>query len=343
MAELKVAYAFPIYEEGLKNLKSVSPDVKLVDIVDLLNKDNEAQKEFGASSPEARSAREESDVVLGDVEVLYSADLPMDLHNRAPKLKWLQYVWDGVDIEPGRQILDSPIVLTNGREVGALCIAEWVIMTMLMFIKKAPQFMAERKEKKWGNEGIYQMGELRGKTLGVLGLGAIGKEVARLGKAFGMRVIATRRSITKRQSSVGYVDELLPATEQDDLLKESDFVALCVPLIPETTHLIGEHELNIMKPTAYIFNVARGSVIDEPVLVRALKEGWIAGAGLDVFETEPMPPDNELWELPNAITAPHISGNSPGYEDRMADLFCQNLERYIKGEELINVVNQLGY
>ena len=203
--------------------------------------------------------------------------------------------------------------------------------------------MTERREKVWGTEEFYQMGELKGKTLGVIGLGAIGKEVARLAKAFEMRVIATRRSITKHQSSVGYVDEVLPAAEQDGLLKESDFVALCVPLIPETTHLIGEHELKTMKPTAYIFNVARGGVIDEPVLIRALKEGWIAGAGLDVFETEPMAPDSELWELPNAITAPHISGNSPAYVDHVAALFCQNLERYIKGEDLMNVVNQLGY
>ena len=138
MAEVKVAYAVPIYEEGLKNLRSVSPEVKLIDLVDLMEKDNNAQKELGSDSAEAQKAREQLDAELRDAEVLYADTLPRNLSKRAPKLKWIQYVFDGIDIEPGREVLDSPIVLTNAREVGALCIAEWVIMAMLMFMKKAP-------------------------------------------------------------------------------------------------------------------------------------------------------------------------------------------------------------
>ncbi|MFQ5873994.1 MAG: D-2-hydroxyacid dehydrogenase [Dehalococcoidia bacterium] len=339
MAELKVAYGFPIPEETLKKLQSVSPDVRLVNVIDVMKEEHRKRKESGAGSAEAQRAAQKVDSLLQDVEVFYSANLPNDLVKRAPKLRWLQYVWDGIDLDVGPDILESSVLLTNARQLAALCMAEWVMMVMLMFSKQAIDFTGEWRDRTWRRVS-YELWELQGKTVGVVGLGAIGDEVARLSKGFGMRVMATRRSATKRQSSVGYADELLPAAELDELLKNSDFVVLCVPLNQETDKLIGERELRLMRPTSYILNVARGKVIDEPALVRALKEGWIAGAGLDVFETEPLPAESELWEMPNVIAAPHITGDVEGYIDRIADLFLENLERYTKGEKLINVVNK---
>ena len=337
MGEFKVAYGYPISQEKLKEIQSISPDLHLVDIIDLI------KDEHGEDSSKAQKATRELDTILRDVEVFYGLKLPKDLLKRAPKFRWIQYYWVGFEAHVGRDILDSPIVLTNARGVSALCIAEWVVMMMLMFCKQANDFLAERRDRTFGRVS-YELSELQGKTVGVVGLGAIGEEVARLSKAFRTRVLATKRSVTHRQSAVGYVDELLPPTELDHLLENSDFVVLCLPITSETDKLIEERELRLMRPTSYIINIARGKIIDEPVLVRALKEGWIAGAGLDVFETEPLPPESELWDLDNVITAPHISGDVERYGDRTADLFIRNLKRYIKGEGLISVVKKdLGY
>lgn len=346
MGEIKVAYDFPISEEYLAKLRAVSPDVRLVDLIDVARDEYAKTQEHGADSSEAQAARATMDAGLKDAEVLYTANPPIGLVERAPNLKWLQYVWDGIDLGVGPDILESPIVVTNARQLGALCIAEWAVMVMLMFSKRAIDFMQDWRNKDWrkSHGDFYYLWELKGKIVGVVGLGAIGDDVARLSKAFGMRVLATRRSATKRQSSVGNVDELYPASDLDEVLKQSDFVVLSVPLTKETEKLIGERELKLMSKDAYIINVARGQVIDEPVLAKALKEGWIAGAGLDVFEVEPLSSDSELYDLPNVIGAHHITGDVDVYNDRIAHLFAQNLERYVKGEEFINLVNkELGY
>jgi phosphoglycerate dehydrogenase-like enzyme len=167
--------------------------------------------------------------------------------------------------------------------------------------------------------------------------------VARLSKAFGCRVIATRRSVTERTTS-DVCDELLPSSELPTLLAESDFVVLAVPLTKETRHLIGDTELRAMKSNAVLINIARGAIVDEPALLRALKEGWIAGAALDVFEQEPLPPESELWDMPNVIVSPHISGGTEIYNQRAAGIFCENLRRYLAGEKLMNLaVPARGY
>jgi len=180
---------------------------------------------------------------------------------------------------------------------------------------------------------------LRSKTVGIVGLGNIGREVARLAKAFGMRVVATRRSV-KRVARAKYVDILLPREQLLRLLSESDFVVLSLPFTSETNKLIGEKELRTMKPTAYLINIARGNIVDEEVLIRALDEHWIAGAGLDVFATEPLPPDSRLWEFPNVIFSPHIAGGMEDYNIRTIELFCENLRRYLSGKNLFNVIDK---
>jgi len=172
-----------------------------------------------------------------------------------------------------------------------------------------------------------------------VGLGHIGREVARLAKAFGMEVMATRRS-AKPGARARYVDKLLTPEQLPQLLSNSDFLVLSLPATPGTRKLIGEKELRTMKPTAYLINVARGAVIDEEALIRALKGNWIAGAGLDVFSAEPLPSDSKLWELPNLIFSPHISGNLDNYYKLSTELFCENLRRYVNGKRLFNVVDR---
>ena len=342
MAGLKIAHGYPIAQTYVDRLNSL-PGVEVFDIVGLLKAEKDAASDHGPDSPEAAAARQKVDDVIGQIEIYYSASLPGGLPKRAPSLKWLQYVWDGIDLDVGKDILESPIVITNARQMSNLNIAEWVVMCMLMFSKKQPRLIAERRDKVWSND-FYNQTELDGKTVGVVGLGAIGGDVARLSKAFGMTVLATRRTITDRQYNVGDVDEVMPASELDDLLKRSDYVALCVPGTPGTQQLIGQHELDVIGPDCFLINVARGSVIDEEALIRALKEDRIAGAGLDVFATEPLPQDSELWDLDNVIFASHKTGDVMGYDDRVADLFTRNVERYIKGEDLINLVDKkAGY
>ena len=167
----------------------------------------------------------------------------------------------------------------------------------------------------------------------------IGREVARLSKAFGMRVIATRRS-TKRETRARNVDIMLPSDSLHRALAESDFVVIALPYTKQTDSVIGEAEFKAMKPTAYIINIGRGRIIDEEAMIRALSEKQIAGAGLDVFATEPLPRSSKLWEMPNVLCSPHVSGGMEGYNVQATELFCRNLERFLAGKRLFNVVGK---
>ncbi len=178
-----------------------------------------------------------------------------------------------------------------------------------------------------------------GKTIGIVGLGNIGKEIARMSKAYGMKVLGTRRSV--REVTGGRnVDLLLPSSRMNELLAQSDFVVLAVPSITETVNLIGRRELKSMKPGAFLVNIARGSVIDEDALIWALENNIIAGAGLDTFAEEPLQPHSRLWHFPNVIITPHLAGRLENYYDVATDIFCENLKRYLSGKRLIKLVNK---
>ncbi|MBI4570986.1 MAG: D-2-hydroxyacid dehydrogenase, partial [Chloroflexi bacterium] len=267
------------------------------------------------SELEAQTARQELEEALGDAEVLFGfwgpafAELypdPEALRRRAPGLRWLQLTSAGVDRAARSGLLESDLLVTNASGLHATPIGEFALCVMLMFCKGAHRFVRAQERREWSR---YMSQELYGKTVGVVGLGHIGGEVARLAKAFGCRVLGMRRS-APGGGEAAYADELLPPSELRRLLGESDFVVLAVPLTEETRHLIGEEELRAMKPSGVVINIARGAVIDEAALVRALKEGWIAGAGLDDFEQEPLPPESELWGLEQVILSPHISGGT---------------------------------
>jgi phosphoglycerate dehydrogenase-like enzyme len=209
-------------------------------------------------------------------------------------------------------------------------------MLMLMFAKKTLLGFKMMRSRRWQR---YQAGTLRDKTVGIVGLGHIGREVARLSKAFGMKTIATRRS-SKKPGTARHVDLLLPPKRMKQMLAASDYVVVCVPLTPETRHIIGKSELDAMQPSAVVINVGRGHLIDEKALIRALKMKQIAGAGLDVTYTEPLPKDSPLWGLDNVILSPHISGDMEDYLLRATGVFCENLRRYLDGKKLLNVVDR---
>ena len=326
MDKIKLGIAMPLDRTLVEMIGGVSPRLDVRELGALLLEEGR--------SPEAKAKLDEE---LRDVEVMFIGRPPANLIARAPKLKWAQAGGTGVDMFYDAGAMGGHYVVTNMTGTTALPMAEHCFMLMLMFMKHMPICLEQQRNHVYRNEPA-RPDFIEGKTLGVLGLGSIGQEVARLGKAFRMRVLGMRRS-AQRQSNVGDVDELFPPSQLDEMLRECDFVVSTLPSTTETWHIIGEAEIRAMKPSACIVNVGRGKVIDEAALVRALKEGRIAGAGLDVFEKEPLPPESELWDMPNVFITPHVAGNLIDNRVRATRFFCANLERYVAGEPLRNVID----
>lgn len=316
--------------ESLDKIAAISPRINVRDIWDLSRGDYRGDS----------SVKEELDSALAKAEIVYGFRLPRNLIARAPRLKWVQVTSAGVDRYLDDDFRKSSVILTNTSGMHATPIGEFVMEQMLMFAKNAAFCFELKQKKQWQH---FEPTVLRGKTVGIVGLGNIGKEVARLSKAFGMRVVATRRS-TPRTPRARNVDLMLPRQELPRLLAESDYVVITLPYTHETKNLFGAKELQAMKPSAYLINIGRGGIIDEDVLARALSENWIAGAGLDVFATEPLSPESKLWELPNLLFSPHVSGDMENYIGQATEVFCKNLKRYLEGKRLFNVVDKrLGY
>jgi D-2-hydroxyacid dehydrogenase (NADP+) len=271
-----------------------------------------------------------------NAEVVYGR-FTKEMFSAAKKLRWVQVKSAGVDRLLFPELVNSNVVLTNARIHGTQ-IAEMIIVMMLVFMKKLHIFMQYKAQAKWQR---HTTDDLFGKTVGILGLGTIGSETARKAKCLGMKVVAFKKHQTPKPA---YIDELLGPEGLARLLRQSNFVVVTLPLTKETRHMIGEEQLRMMNPNAYIINVSRGAVIDTEALIKALKEGWIAGAGLDVFEQEPLPEDSELWKLDNVVMTPHVSGGTPRYDELAVGVFCDNLRRYLEGKPLRNVVNKkAGY
>ena len=313
-------------EETLKRIALAGPGINVTDGSAI------AVAEYNGDA----SARSKFDAMLAETEVIYGLILPRDIMERAPRLKWLQTMSAGVDRFARMEIWNSPVIITGVSGIHATPIGEFALEFMLMFAKGATNCFRMQQKHEWR---MYMPTVLRGKTVGIVGLGSIGKEIARLSKAFGMRVIATRRSL-KKPTKTRNVDMLLPAGQLETLMSESDYVVVATPLIQETRGLVGEKELRAMKPTAYIINIARGGIIDEEALIRALQEKRIAGAGLDVVATEPLPPESPLWDFENVIVTPHVAGGMEDYMGKATDIFCENIKRYLSGEKLINIIDK---
>lgn len=323
-------------KKWLDKMAALSTRLQVTDATELARAELRYQR-FGEGVP----SPEAMDKLLAEAEVLFCMYVPYKLLSRAPRLRWLHTFSTGLEHLDGTGVLDSSFLVTNARGVPAIPIAEHTFMFMLMFTKNMLKVMANH-QKKLGKR--TQPSSLEGKTVGIVGLGSIGSEVARLAKAFRMRVVATRRSATSWQEGIDGVDVLYPPQQLKSLLAESDFVVLALPVTPETRKIIGEAELRVMKPTSYLINVSRGAIVDEAALIASLRQGQIAGAGLDVTETEPLPPESPLWDLPNVILTPHESGATADYNERGAKLFYENLKRYLDGQPLLNVVDKTkGY
>jgi phosphoglycerate dehydrogenase-like enzyme len=333
----------------------------MVDVLVTMPFDDALLDRLRAVSPRLRVAR--GDAESSDyrrTEVLYAGAPPRDLA-RAPALRWVQLHMAGVNALHDHPIYTrSEIPLTTTSGVHAAAIAEYAITMVLALAHRVRRMVEWQARGTWPPDEqrwpLFVPTELRGKSLGIIGYGSIGRELARIARtAFAMTVLACKRDPSRR-ADPGY---RLPGTGDPDgvlpdewfapehaaaLLARADVVVMCAPLTAATRHMLGAAELRAMKPSAYFVNVGRGATVDEAALVQALAERRIAGAAVDVFAAEPPPPGHPLYGLDNVLVSPHVSGFLPSYDDKCTDLFAENLRRYLAGEPLLNLVDRArGY
>jgi phosphoglycerate dehydrogenase-like enzyme len=292
-----------------------------------------------------------TDEPVDDVEVLLRGWLSSDAFDRllarAPRLGWVHSASAGVERALTPAAAERGLVITNARGVFSRPIAEYVLMMILAVSRRLPGLLELQRERTWQPlEGV----ELRDVTVGIVGLGSIGRAVGALATAFGCRVVAVRRrseagaeAAATDEESRSFGEVMLERVGGPEglpqLLADSDFVVLAAPLTPETQNMIDAEALAAMKPGAWLINIARGGLIDERALLNALRDGAIGGAVLDTFRDEPLPPSSPFYDLPNVIVTPHTSWSSGRVLDRSVELFCDNLRRYAAGEPLLNVVD----
>ena len=302
-----------------------------------------------AGFPEAtfHSPRDRSEVerVLPETDVVFGWAVRASNFALGARLKWIHVSAAGVAALLFPELIESEVMVTNGRGTHALAMAEHTLGVMLAFTRR----LHLARDAQAAREGVQNrlwteapsFGQLSGTTLGLVGLGSVGTAIAVRARALGVRVLAVRKhpaldpEPADAQWGIGQLDALVAA---------SDWLVLAAPLTPETRGFMDAERLARMKPGAVLINLGRGSLVDEPALIEALREGRIAGAALDVFETEPLPHSSPLWSMPNVIATPHISGLGPRYWERSADLFARNLQAFRVGRPLENVVDKrAGY
>ncbi len=279
---------------------------------------------------------------LQDAEVLFTISLRPEQFAAARSVRWIHAPTAAVHQFLFPELVDSDVVLTNSREVHGPVVAEHVIALLFALARKIPQSARMQQKKLWGQGEIWREGwhpgEIGGATLGLIGVGSIGARVAKIAAALGMRVIAVREHVEK--GSPAGVEKVWPPSRIDDMLKQCDYVVLAAPLLQETEKLFDAKRFAAMKATAFLINVGRGAQVDEEALARALRNGRIAGAALDVFEKEPLPADSPLWELETLLITPHTAGLTEKLWYRHYELFSENLRRYFAGRPLQFVVDK---
>jgi phosphoglycerate dehydrogenase-like enzyme len=282
----------------------------------------------------------EGEPYLADADIVASLgwEFPRDAFIKAKELKWIHALSAGVDALFYPEFIDSAVKLTNSRGVYDIPVSEHAFALLTALTRGIHRFYGNQLNREWKRSPVTEM---EGKTMGIIGLGSIGLEIARKAKtAYNMKVIATKKRIMREEP---YVDILLPASRLDELLNESDFVVVAAALTTETEGLIGEKELQRMKETSYIVNIARGRIIQSPAMIKALKEGWIAGAGLDVTDPEPLSQDDEMYDAPNLIITPHMAAMAPPerHVDRIVKVFVNNLRAFLADKDMATYVDKI--
>lgn len=250
-----------------------------------------------------------------------------------PNLKWIQLLSAGINQVPADEVLERKILLTNNRGGYSIPIAEWIVLKALEMINNSKEFYEKQKEKLWEMDNSLR--ELHGKTIGFIGTGDIAQEAAKRLEAFGVNIIG----ISATGKAANHFHETHPIDKINEIIGRCDFVVIAAPYTDQTHHLINEKVFSNMKDSVYLINIARGSIIDEKVMIEHLKSGKIKKAALDVFEVEPLPVDNPLWEMENVIISPHNCWGSEMTHQRRVEIAQKNMKKYANNEELVNVID----
>ncbi len=273
-------------------------------------------------------------VKAADILIGWSKTIADDVLQEDSHLKWLQTWSAGVDTLPLDRLKERGVLLTSASGVHAVPISESIFAMMLSFSRQMHIAVRHQLQKKWDSDlkapGHSTLGELNGKTLAIVGVGEIGRETARLAKAFGMQVIGVRRS----EQSEQHVDRMYTMDGLHEALGQADYIVNVLPLTDETRHMFDATAWNAAKQGAFFVNAGRGPTVDTASLIDALRSGHIGGAGLDVFEQEPLPADNPLWEMEQVIITPHVAGTNERYAERVVDIFTENIKAYAEGNTM---------
>jgi phosphoglycerate dehydrogenase-like enzyme len=335
---IEVLITVPFSDQEIQSLHEISPRLRI-------------------TTTSNREARDISNEIWGRTEVLYT-DRVLPSPEQAPALRWVQFHFAGIDFAVENPLLHKPnLMATTLSGAASPQMAEYALTMLLALGHRLPELAAFQSRSEWARDRWerFRPLELRSSTVGIVGYGSVGREIARLLRAFGATVLATKRDVMHPEDS-GYTipglgdpsgdlfHRLYPHQAVRSMMKECDFVVVVTPLTPETRGLIGAAELAVMKPSAFLISMARGGVVDQAALVTALQEKRLAGAAMDVFSEEPLPQNSPLWKMPNVIISPHIGGLSSLYNHRAVDLFVENLKRYLTGAPLLNRFDsQKGY
>lgn len=331
-----VLIALPLGDDLIEQVQAVSPEIEVTHFPDPEMVDEKARQQ---------------------AEVLFTWRI-LPTIEQAPKLRWLQYYLAGTDQVMDAEIAQKPdLIVTSMSGANAPQVAEHAVGMLLALGRRMPQLMADQQKSKWSAKRHirFEPRNLRGSTVGIVGYGSIGRQIARLLRPFGCTILASKRNAMD-PSHAGYApegtgdpkgeffDRLYPGKALRSMLKDCDFVVVTTPLTGETKGMIGEEQLSALKETAYLVDISRGGVVMHDALVDVLKKKSLAGAALDVFPEEPLPEESPLWAMPNVILSPHVAGVSPHYDRQAVDLFCENLSRFLKDQPLYNRVDlERGY
>jgi phosphoglycerate dehydrogenase-like enzyme len=308
-----ILFLFELKDEVINELNNAAPDWRVI---------------YGKGNDAWKNTISEAEIIVGwnkEVNAWFKAHPnPSDL-----PLRWVHTWSAGVDDIPFELFKKHRLLLSNSSGVHAYPISETIFAMMLGFTRKIPQYVRNQQTKTWHHAKLgYEMHE---KTLGLIGVGSIGQETAKIAKAFGMKVLGVRRSGKSSED----VDHMYRIDELSSMLGLCDYIVVCLPATSETYHLFSKNEFAQMKSNAFFVNVGRGDTVDTTALTEALQHGVIAGAGLDVFEEEPLPANHPLWELEQVIISPHTSGSTQYYNERAMHIFLENLNQYLSDGRLI--------
>jgi len=335
---IDVLIRYPLTEEQIDQLGAISPRLRF------------------SFFPDEKIQDVPVDVLENTEILLTGKTLPPA--EKVPSLRWVQFTYAGIDFVRDHPLIKKEnVIATTLSGAASPKVAEYAVMAMLALGHKLPSIIQYQEKKIWPSDrwDRFQPKELRGAVVGLLGYGSIAREIARLLKPFGATILATKNNLMNLEQT-GYIpvgtgdrqgilyDRIYPPEAMHSMLRECDFVIVTLPLTDETRDVIGAQELAQMRPSAYLIALGRGGQVNEDALVAALRKKKIAGAILDVFQTEPLPQDSPLWEIPRLVITPHIAGDTSLYSELVFDLFKENLSRYLTGQKVLNVFEvQRGY